>query len=102
MAAAQGTRRCAFTVLFRAAGVGGCAAVSAVVGHSTSALRALLREEGVGFSMPLAPHLREDPLAAVALAEVKACNAGKVTVDHGCSPCLSIPGVLGSSVVGDQ
>lgn len=74
----QDTRRCGFTVLFRGPGVAGGGAVTAVVGHSNSALRAVLREERVPFAMPLAPRVREDPAAAAALADVEACNAGKV------------------------
>ncbi|XP_053969782.1 protein downstream neighbor of son homolog [Anastrepha ludens] len=42
-----------FTVLFRAAGTGGCVETHAMMSPSTSGLRSALRQEGIEYTMPL-------------------------------------------------
>ena len=42
-----------FTILFRAAGVSGIDCIHAIITPTTSGLRAMLKEEGINFTMPL-------------------------------------------------
>ena len=42
-----------FTILFRAAGVGGVDSMHAIITPTTSGLRSMLKEEGIHFTMPL-------------------------------------------------
>ncbi|XP_006822883.1 protein downstream neighbor of Son-like, partial [Saccoglossus kowalevskii] len=53
---------CQFTVLFRAAGVGGNPQISALISPTTRGLREALKSEGIDFKMPLSTGSGQSPI----------------------------------------
>lgn len=48
-----------FTVLFRAAGLGGCSGITALISPTTRGLREAMKAEGIEFSLPLVEEMRK-------------------------------------------